>query len=245
MGRAVSALFAKEGASVTIAERNEETGAETVQAITEGGGKAVLIPTDVSISQSVQEMVQRTVDTFGKVDILYNNAARLKPNPPVSEAVAEMSEEHWNAVININLSGYYLCAKYAIPRMIEGGGGVIINVSSTAAFAAGGNYAAYSTSKAGILALTRSMAIDYAANGIRVVAICPGPIDTPRFRGTPDPKFGSGEDRVRNRGKQVPLGRVGTPEDIAKAALFLVSDDASFITGTHLLVDGGSLLRSG
>jgi len=89
------------------------------------------------------------------------------------------------------------------------------------------------------------MAIDYAANGIRVVAICPGPIDTPRFRGTPDPKFGSGEDRVRNRGKQVPLGRVGTPEDIAKAALFLVSDDASFITGTHLLVDGGSLLRSG
>jgi NAD(P)-dependent dehydrogenase (short-subunit alcohol dehydrogenase family) len=155
-----------------------------------------------------------------------------------------MSEEHWTAVIDINLSGYYRCAKYAIPRMIERGGGVIINVSSTAAFSAGGNYAAYSTSKAGILSLTRSMAIDYAANGIRVVAICPGPIDTPRFRGTPDPKFGSGDDRVRNRGKTVPLGRVGTPEDIAKAALFLVSDDASFITGTHLLVDGGALLRT-
>ncbi len=245
MGRAVATIFASEGASVAVADINRAGADETVTMIEAAGGRALAVHCDVSVTEQVQQMVRSTVEAFGRIDILYNNAAMGKPEARVSESVVDMPEEHWQAMLDINLSGYYRCAKYALPEMFKVGGGVVLNVSSTAALVAAGHLAAYAATKAGIIALTRSMAADYASKGVRVNAICPGPIDTPRFRGTMDPARGMGEDRVKARSAEMPLGRIGTPEDVAKLALFLASDDASFITGVAIPIDGGSLLRGG
>ena len=242
MGSAVSETFAREGAAVAVVDINEATAQDVAASISRDGGSARAFRCDVSQPSSVREMVTAVVGAFGRVDILYDNAARLKSAPPVSEAVADMAEEHWQAVLDVNLTGIYLCAKYALHEMLQQGSGVIVNVSSTAGLVAAGGHAAYGTSKAGILALTRSMAKDYARQGIRVNAICPGPIDTPRFRGTQDPERGSGDDRVRLRGAEVPMGRIGTADDVAKVALFFASDDSAFVTGAHLVVDGGATL---
>lgn len=246
MGKAVANMYAKEGAFVAAVDINPDGLATTVSEITSFGGIVQPFACDVSESRDVQRLVAAVVENYKRIDILYNNAALPKKVPPVPETVAEMPEDHWYAVLNTNLSGYYLCAKYVIQVMLQSGhGGVILNVSSTAGIVAGGQTAAYSTSKAGIISLTRSMAAQYAGNGIRVNAICPGPIDTPRFRGTADPLRGSGEDRVSKRSSEMPIGRIGIPDDVAKLAVFLASDDASFITGAWIPIDGGSLLQAG
>ena len=242
MGRAVSETFAGEGASVAVVDVNQVSAEEVARGISSRGGNAQDFACDVSDAASVRAMVKNIVEEFGRVDILYNNAARLKPTTPVPETVADMPEDHWQGVMGVNLTGVYLCSKYALAVMLEQGSGVIINVASTAGLVAAGGHAAYGTSKAGILALTRSMAKDYGRQGIRVNAICPGPIDTPRFRGTQDPERGSGIDRVRLRASEVPMGRIGTSEDVAKVALFFASDDSAFVTGAQLVVDGGATL---
>ena len=241
MGRAVSLRFAAEGAAIACADINDAANAETAAMIAKAGGRTIAVHCDTSQSLQVQAMVKQAVAAFGKVTHLYNNAAIGKPNPPVPESVAELPEDFWRATLDINLTGYFLCAKYALPEIIKAGGGVILNVSSTAGLMTGQSIAAYTTTKTAIIALTRSMAIDYARKGVRVNAICPGPIETVRTR-IGRPGGPQGDDRVKLIAAQVPLGRLGKPEDVAALALFLASDDAAFITGAAIPIDGGRTL---
>ncbi len=236
-GRAVAVLFAREGARVTVADINEEGGAKTADIIASAGGQAKFVPCDVSKLDQVKGLIRQTVDMFGRLDILYNNAARNRPDTPVPERVAEMPEEHWLGTIETNLTGYYYTAKYAIPHMLKQGGGAIINVASTLGLSASENQAAYVSSKHGVIGLTKAMALDYGPKGIRVNAICPGPIDTPRLAKHQRVYMG---DNWRGRiGAGVPLRRIGQPEEIATVALFLASDESSYITGASIPVDGG------
>ncbi len=240
-GRAVSLLFAREGASIAVADINEEGGTKTVDIIESAGGRAVFVPCDVSNPDEVRALIRRTVETFGRLDILYNNAARDRPDSPIPERVAEMPEEHWLKTIGVNLTGYYYCSKYAIPEMLKGGGGVIVNVASTLGLSASEDQSAYVSSKHGVIGLTKSMALDYGPKGIRVNAICPGPIDTPRL--AKHQGVYVGDDYKTRLGQHVPLRRIGQPEEIATVALFLASDDSSYVTGAYMPVDGGGAGR--
>ncbi len=240
-GRAVSVLFAREGASIMVADINDEGGAKTVDIIESAGGRARFCPCDVSQLEQVKKLIDQTVRHFGRIDILYNNAARNRPDSPVPETVAEMPEEHWLGTIETNLTGYYYTSKYALAHMLRQGSGVIINVASTLGLSASENQAAYVASKHGVAGLTKAMALDYGPKGIRVNSICPGPIDTPRLAKHQSVYMGSAwRDRIA---AGVPLKRIGQPEEIAKVALFLASDDSSWITGVYIPVDGGGAAR--
>ena len=240
-GRAVSVLFAREGAKIVVADINEEGGAKTADIIESAGGQALFAPCDVSNVDEVKRLNKKTVDTFGRVDILYNNAARNRPDSPVPESVDEMPEEHWLETIGVNLTGYYYCAKYAIQEMLRGGGGVIVNVSSTLGLSGATSQSAYASSKHGVIGLTKSMALDYGPKGIRVNAICPGPIDTPRL--AKHQGVYVGDDYKSRLAGHVPLQRIGQPEEIATVALFLASEDSSYVTGAYIPVDGGGAGR--
>ena len=233
IGEATAILFAKEGASVAITGRNEKRGHAVTERILENGGKAIFIRTDVRKAVECQRAVDDTVKAFGKLDILFNNAGVFYPHTTL-----ECSEEEWDLQIDINLKGTFLMSKFALPGMIAQGGGVIINNSSGWGIVGGDAAVAYCASKGGVVLLTKAMAIDHGRQGIRVNCICPGDVDTPmlpedaRLRGMKWQDYLAG---CSNR----PLGRIGTPDEIAKAALFLASDDSSFMTGATLVVDGG------
>ena len=233
IGQATALLFAKEGAKIVIASRNPEEGSKTVDMIKKEGGKAVFIKTDVSKELEVKNLVESTVKIFGKIDILYNNAGIELAKP-----VTETTEAEWDSVLNINLKGVFFGCKYAIPHMLKNGKGSIINTASAAGIVGFPNLAAYCASKGGIVLLTKEMALDYARQGIRVNAICPGAIMTPMlerfFEKAPDPALVK-----KQMADSHPMGRLGKPEEIANTALFLASDESSFITGHALLVDGG------
>ncbi len=237
-GRAVSMLFAKEGASIAVADINEEGGLKTVDIITSAGGKATFVPCNVAKQDEVVRLIEKTLQTFGRVDILYNNAARNRPDSPIPEIVGEMPDEQWLETINTNLTGYYYTLKHVLPHMVKQGGGAIINVASTLGLGGSENQAAYSASKHGVMGLTKCTALDYGPKGIRVNAICPGAINTPRLMKHQNVYVGG--DFAKRLGTNIPLRRIGEPEEIAKVALFLASDDSSFITGTMIPVDGGS-----
>ncbi len=226
IGRATAALFAREGARVTIADIDEPRGAATASEITAAGGECVFVPCDVAQAADVEHMVRATVAARGRVDILINNAALLSG----FGNVVDCSLEDWNRSIGIGLTGMFLCSKYAVPAMSEGGS--IINLASVGGVLPFPNQAPYITIKAGVIQLTRSMAIDFGRQGIRVNAIAPGAIDTHPVT----------EEHLRFQIARSVLGRKGRPEEIAQAALFLCSDEASFITGVCLPVDGGYLL---
>jgi NAD(P)-dependent dehydrogenase (short-subunit alcohol dehydrogenase family) len=229
IGRATAELFAQEGAKLVVADYNPEAGQETVKAIKTTGGEALFIAVDVSNSAQVQQMVQAALDAFGGIDILFNNAGSL-----IWGTVLETEEEAWNRLMGINLNGVFLCGKAVLPHMIERGGGSIINASSsTGAHDAVGGLAAYVTSKGGVTLLTKCMALDHMHDNIRVNAVAPGPTDTPMLRDALSP-----ED-LQAFVEAFPLGRLGRPEEVAQAALFLASDEASFVTGAILAVDGG------
>ena len=182
-----------------------------------------------------------SVGAFGAIDILYNNAALDRPDSAVSQRVAELDEDYWQRTLDVNLTGYFLCAKYALPHLIERGRGVIINVSSSLGLTASENQSAYVASKHGVMGLTKAMAIDYGPHGVRVNAICPGSIDTPRYRKY-HTVYDAGEERSRSLAI-APLGRVGSPEEIATVALFLACDDSSYVSGASIPVDGGRAAR--
>jgi len=226
MGRATALLFAREGARVVVADYVPAGGKETVGMIKEAGGEAIFVEVNVSKAADVERMVKETLDIYGRIDILYNNAG-------VSGRyafTADTTEEEWDLILNINLKGVFLGSKYTIPVMLEQGGGVIITTASTAALSGSPSLPAYSASKAGVVQLTKTMAMEYGKGNIRVNCICPGAIHTPMLEASPIPL---------TAGRAFPLGRIGEPEDIAQAALYLASDDSSFITGQILVVDGG------
>jgi NAD(P)-dependent dehydrogenase (short-subunit alcohol dehydrogenase family) len=233
IGEAVAYLFAHEGARVAITGRNESRGHAVTARILEFGGKAIFVRTDVRHAGECKRAVDATLDSFGRLDILFNNAGVFYPRTAL-----ECSEEEWDLQIDINLKGTFLMSKYALEPMIAQGGGVIINNSSGWGLVGGDKAVAYCASKGGVVLLTKAMAIDHGRQGIRVNCICPGDVDTPmlpqdaRRRGLEWKTYLAG---CENR----PMGRIGTPEEIATAVLFLASDDSSFMTGATLVVDGG------
>jgi NAD(P)-dependent dehydrogenase (short-subunit alcohol dehydrogenase family) len=229
IGRATAELFGREGASVAVADYDEAAAQATCAAICAGGGRAIAIAADVAQPEQVEAMIAATVQAFGGLDILFNNAAVL-----IFGSVLDTSFGEWQRVISVNLNGVFLCCKAAIPHMRERGGGSIINMSSsTGAHDGNGNAAAYVTSKGGVTLLTRCLAIDHAADHIRVNAIAPGPTDTPMLRRN------MSQEEIDAFAKTFPAQRLGQPHEIAAAALFLASDEASFVTGSILAVDGG------
>ena len=233
IGEATALLFACEGAKVAISGRNEERGNAVADLILKGGGQAIFIQTDVSKADDCRRAVDESVRAFGRLDILFNNAGIF-----FAHTALDCSEEEWDLQIDVNLKGTFLMSKFALPGMIAQGSGVIINNSSGWGLVGGDAAVAYCASKGGVVLLTKAMAIDHGRQGIRVNCICPGDVDTPmlpedaRLRGLNWEKYLAG---CANR----PMGRIGTPDEIAKAALFLASDDSSFMTGAALVVDGG------
>jgi NAD(P)-dependent dehydrogenase (short-subunit alcohol dehydrogenase family) len=229
IGRATALLFAQEGAKVVVGDYNPELGRKAVQEIKDARGEAYFVQVDVAQADLVQAMVDAALTAFGGVDILFNGAGVL-----AFGTALDTDEQTWSRVLAINLTGTFLCCKAVLPHMIKRGGGSIINVSSsTGAHDAKGNTVAYVASKGGVTLLTKAMAIDHAKANVRVNAIAPGPTDTPMLRNVLSPEDISAFART------FPLGRLGRPEELAKAALFLASDESSFVTGCILAVDGG------
>lgn len=233
IGEASAQLFAKEGASVVITGRSEERGFAVTEKLLESGGRALFIRTDVRQAGECQRAVDGTLNAFGRLDILFNNAGVF-----FAHTTLDCSEEEWDLQIDVNLKGTFLMSKAALPHMIQRGKGVIINNSSGWGIVGGDRAVAYCASKGGVVLLTKAMAVDHGRQGIRVNCICPGDVDTPmlpedaRIRGLRWEDYLAG---CANR----PLGRIGTADEIAKAALFLACDDSSFMTGAALVVDGG------
>lgn len=233
IGEAVADLFAHEGAKIVITGRNESRGHAVTARILESGGKAIFLRTDVRKSAECKRAVDETLQAFGRLDILFNNAGVFYP-----QTALECTEEEWDLQIDINLKGTFLMSKYALTPMIAQGGGVIINNSSGWGLVGGDRAVAYCASKGGVVLLTKAMAVDHGRQRIRVNCICPGDVDTPmlpedaKLRGLDWKTYLAG---CENR----PMGRIGTADEIAKAVLFLASDDSSFMTGAALVVDGG------
>ena len=229
IGRETALLFSREGARVVVGDYNEKAGRETVRMIDESGGRGLFVSTDVSKPDQVQAMVDRALKEYGGIHVLFNNAGIL-----LFGTVIDTDLEDWRRVMDINLTGTFLCSRAVIPHMIEGGGGSVINMtSSTGAHDAAPNTAAYVASKGGVALLTRCMAIDHAKDKVRVNALAPGPTDTDMLRDNLT------EEQLRAFQNTFPMKRLGRPEELAHAALFLASDEASFVTGAIIAVDGG------
>ena len=229
MGRASSVLFAREGATVAVVDRADEAGEETVRLIEGEGGTASFIHADVADAADVENMVETTVKAYGRLDVLFNNAGIEGP----SVNLLEYGEEEWARIIAVNLTAVYRAMRAAIPHMIEQGGGVILSTASVAGLVGLARSSAYSAAKAGVIGLSRTVALEYGPRNIRVNCICPGFIATPML----DRVLAGRSEEVLH--KVAPLRRVGTAEDIARAALFLASDESSYVTGVPFVVDGG------
>ena len=232
IGRVAAELFAAEGARVVIADVVDGDGGAAVDAIKATGGEAAFVHADVSDADDARAMVRFAVDTFGGLHVLYNNAGIL---PPDDAGTLDTPEDTWDRVMAVNLKGVWLGCKHGIPALLESGGGAIVNVSSLVALMGSAvPQIAYTASKGGVLAMTRELAVEYARQGIRANTMCPGPIDTPLMAELmADPQWAA------RRLVHIPMGRPGQAVEIAKAALFLASDDSSFMTGATLVVDGG------
>jgi len=234
IGQAAAIRFAEEGAVVVIGDINEKAARETVDQITAQGGKASCRYVDVAKSESVQDYINKAVADYGKIDILFSNAGM-----EVYTSVAQTSEDDWDRMININLKGVFLGMKYALPVMKKQGYGCILNMASVAALAAWPGLGVYSAAKGGIMLLTKAAAAEYGKFGIRINCLCPGSILTPLLE---DQFFGAMEDpegAEKQLLRHYPLNRLGKPVEVANAALFLCSDQSSFVTGHALAVDGG------
>ncbi|MEH7482707.1 glucose 1-dehydrogenase [Neobacillus drentensis] len=232
IGRSTALRFTKEGARVAVADIDSAIGAETVRLIKEEGGEAIFVKTDVTDSKQIKALINTTTSTFGALHILFNNAG--VGNSEVRSV--DLSEEEWDRVIDINLKGVFLGIKYAVPEFIKAGGGAIINTSSLLGLKGQKYVSAYNASKAGVVMLTQNASLEYGKFNIRVNAIAPGVIDTPIID-----HWKQDERKWPIISRANALRRIGTPDEVANAVLFLASDDASFITGTTLSVDGGGL----
>ena len=233
IGKGIAMVFFREGAMVVVADWNEEAGKKTVEKIGRSGGDAFFVKCDVSNEEQVKGMIQATIAKYGRINLLVNNAGI-----GVYKTVLDTTSEEWDRCLAVNLKGVFLCSKYAIPEIKAAGGGAIVNIASVHSYQNVGGTAPYAASKAGVVALTRVMAIDHGRDKIRVNAICPGWIYTPLIQGifahSSDP-----EKAKREVERRQILGRLGTPEEVGEAAAFLASDEASYITGASLMVDNG------
>ncbi|MHC5739515.1 SDR family oxidoreductase [Nostoc sp.] len=231
IGRATALAFARKGAHVVVADISEQGNQETAHMIEQLGGRAIAVKCDVTRSEDVKAALSKTIETFGRLDFAFNNAGVEQKNT----AIAEIEESEWDRIVNINLRGVFLCMKYEIPLLLKQGGGAIVNTSSGAGVIGIKGGAAYTAAKHGLIGLTKSAALDYASQNIRINAVCPGYIDTSmmdRFTGgTPE-----GREQVIS---EEPIGRMGQPEEIANAVVWLCSDASSFVVGHALVVDGG------
>lgn len=235
IGRATALLFAQEGARLILVGRTQEAGARVAAEVEAAKGEAHFLKADVSQAGEVQAMARAALERWGRVDILVNNAGGSREG---RGSVTQVSEPNWSKVLQTNLKGVYLVSKEALPSMMEKGGGAIVNTASSYGLVAARNMAAYCAAKGGVIALTRQMAVDYAPYNIRVNCVCPGAILTPLL----EDYMGSTEDPEQTRrflGERCPQGRIGRPEEVAQAVLFLASEEASYITGVALPVDGG------
>ncbi len=235
IGRACAQEFAAEGAAVVIADVNAQQGEELAAAIVAAGGQALFQHTDVSQDASVQAMAEAACERFGGIDCLVNSAAIQSYG-----SVVTTDEDTWDRTLDINLKGIYLAAKHCIPRIAQRGGGAVTSIASVQGLISQPDVAAYTATKGAIIAMTRTMALDHADDGVRVNAVSPGSIDTPMLRGSaelfnPD----AVAETLASWGELHPLGRVGQPREVARVVLFLSSDDASFMTGANVVVDGG------
>jgi NAD(P)-dependent dehydrogenase (short-subunit alcohol dehydrogenase family) len=232
IGRVAASLFASEGARVVVADVNADHAAAAVEEITSVGGSATAVAVDVSDEGQVADMVAAAVATYGGLHVLFNNAGIF---PDDDGGVLDTPPETWKRVMEVNLMGVWLGCRAAVPAMLDSGGGSIVNVASFVALVGAATaQIAYTASKGGVLSMTRELAVEYARRGIRANSICPGPIETPLLA-----ELLSDPERRQRRLVHIPIGRFGRPEEIARAALFLASDEASFVTGSSLVVDGG------
>lgn len=231
IGRATALAFAREGANLVVADRDSKGGLETARWAEDLGAKALFLECDVSKPADTENLVRRTVETFGRIDFAFNNAGI----EGVSAPTADCTEENWTRTIDVNLKGVWLCMKAEIPQMLKQGGGAIVNCSSIAGLVGFAEIPAYVASKHGVLGLTKTAALEYAKRGIRVNAVCPGVIQTPMIE-----RFTHGDPKAYAAlASGEPVARVGRPEEIAEAVLWLCSEKASFVTGHPLVVDGG------
>jgi len=232
MGRAAAELFGREGARVVVCDLADEPGKATVDAVRAVGGEATFVRADVSQWNDCVAMVRAAVDTYGGLHVVYNNAGIF---PADDGGVLDTPEPTWDRVMDVNLKSVWLGCKAAIPALRASGGGSIVNVASFVALVGAATaQIAYNGSKGGVLAMTRELAVEYARQGIRANALCPGPIETPLLQ-----ELLADPERRARRMVHIPMGRLGRAEELAKAALFLASDDSSFMTGAALVVDGG------
>lgn len=233
MGRVASLMFAAEGARVVVAEFSEQAGEETVRQVREAGGEATFVRTDVSDEASAKGMVDHAVATFGRLDVLYNNAGVM---PEADHSVIDTDVATWDQVMAVNVRGVFLGCKYAIPRMVEQGSGSIINIASFVALVGCSvPQDAYTASKGALLSLTRSLAVQFAPSGVRTNAICPGPVETPLLMDW----LVKDEEAKKIRLARNPSGRFGKPEEIVSMAVYLASDESRWTNGASLVVDGG------
>jgi NAD(P)-dependent dehydrogenase (short-subunit alcohol dehydrogenase family) len=234
IGRTTALAFAREGASVVLADVSDQGNQETARMIEELGRRSLAVRCDVTRSEDVQAALNQAVGAFGRLDLAFNNAG-AEQEPGVT---ADVTEEEWDRILAINLRSVFLCMKYEIPLMLEHGGGAIVNNSSGAGVKAFGRGAAYAAAKHGVIGLTKDAALDYASSNIRINAVCPGIVDTEMMQ-----RFTGGTTEGRDRVvAQEPIGRMGTPDEIAAAVLWLCSNAASFVIGHALVVDGGQTI---
>jgi NAD(P)-dependent dehydrogenase (short-subunit alcohol dehydrogenase family) len=238
IGEATARRFAAEGAAVALADIDAERGRTVAREIEGAGGRALFVETHAGREADAVHFVRAARERWGRLDALVNNAGMR-----LYQTVVDASEESWDAILAVNVKGYAFCAKAAIPLMRETGGGSIVNVASIRSVVAGGNMVQYDTTKAAVAGLTRAMALDHAADGIRVNAVCPGPIFTRFHERRAEAAGRTHEDFRAEFGRGTMLGRAGTPAEVAACILFLASDDASYVTGITLPVDGGYLAR--
>jgi NAD(P)-dependent dehydrogenase (short-subunit alcohol dehydrogenase family) len=234
IGRASARTFAREGAKVVVADIATEGGEETVRLIKEAGGEAIFVRTDIARADSVQALINRTIETYDRLDCAHNNAGIEGVVAPT----ADYPVESWNRVISINLKGPWLCMKYEIPHMLKQGGGAIVNTASTLGLAGIQGLAAYAASKGGVIGMTRIAAVEYATSNIRINALMPGVTRTPMM----DRQMGENAHLAEQQYVSLhPIGRLGRPEELAEAVVWLCSDAASFVVGHAMAVDGGYL----
>lgn len=235
IGRATAVAFARKGIRLALADINMEKLAETEQQVRAIGGEAILIETDVADPKAVKAMVEKTIQAYGRIDYAFNNAG-IEGDQNLT---ADCSLENWKRVTDINLNGVFYCMKYEIPEILKHEGGAIVNMSSVAGRVGFPNIAAYTASKHGVIGLTKTSALEYAESGIRINAVCPGIINTEMIE-----RFTKGDkETLAEMEKMEPMGRLGEPEEVANPVVWLCSDEASYITGHALPIDGGYLVR--